>query len=63
VIKRTVECVLTNVFDGSGRLYRVTKLTNTVEPTVGEGLSATELKDLMRRPGWTVIIKEGKVEQ
>jgi hypothetical protein len=54
---------LTNVFDGSGRLYRVTKLTNTVEPTVGESLSATELRDLMRRPGWTVIIKEGKVEQ
>jgi hypothetical protein len=54
---------LTNVFDGSGRLYRVTKLTNTVEPTVGESLSAAELKDLMRRPGWTVIIKEGKVER
>jgi len=58
--KRTVECVQTNAFDGEGRLYRVTKLTNTVEPAVGECLSGAELKEFIRRPGWTVIIKEGK---
>jgi hypothetical protein len=40
----------------------VVKLTNTVEPCVGEYLSTSEVKDFIRRPGWTVIIKKGRDE-
>jgi hypothetical protein len=58
--KRTVELCLTNTFHGSERVYRVVKLTNTVEPTVGETVSEAEVKEMIRRPGWTVVIKEGK---
>jgi len=60
--KQTVELVQTNVFRGDERLYRVVKLTNTVTPTVGENLTTGDVKEYIRRPGWTVIIKERKGE-
>jgi hypothetical protein len=60
MVKRIVELVKTGTFDPDGRLYRVVKLTNTVEPSVGEHMNGQEIKDLIRRPGWTVIIKEGR---
>jgi hypothetical protein len=56
--KRTVELCLTNTFHGNERVYRVVKLTNTVEPTVGETVGEQEVRELIRRPEWTVIIKE-----
>ena len=58
--KQTVELVQTREHDSDGVLYRVVKLTNTVTPMVGEHLTANEIKDYIRRPGWTVIIKERK---
>ena len=58
--KKTVELCLTNVFSGSERTYRVVKLTNTVEPAVGDTLPEWEVKQLIRLPGYTVVIKEGK---
>jgi hypothetical protein len=60
--KQTVELVQTNIQRGDERLYQVVKLTNTVVPTVGERLTTDEVKEYIRRPGWTVIIKERKGE-
>jgi len=58
--KRTIELVQTGTFDGDGRLYRVVKLTNTVEPEAGSHLSGQEIREYIRRPDWTVVIKERK---
>jgi hypothetical protein len=58
--KQTVELVQTNVNNADGVLYRVVKLTNTVSPSVGEHLTTSEIQTYIRRPGWTVIIKERK---
>jgi len=62
VSKRTLELDQVGAMDGVGVGYRVVKLTNTVEPCIGEYLSTIEVKDYIRRPGWTVIIKKGKGE-
>ena len=58
--KQTVELVQTNVHNADGVMYRVVKLTNAVFPIVGEHLTSKEIQNYIRRPGWTVIIKEGK---
>jgi hypothetical protein len=55
--KRIVELRPTDRFNADGRFYRVVKLTNAVEPTVGEIVSEQAVRDLIRRPDWTVIIK------
>ena len=60
--KRTLELAQVGALNGVGVGYRVVKLTNTVEPCIGEYLSANEVKDFIRRPGWTVIIKKGRDE-
>lgn len=60
--KRTVELCLTNSFRSGERLYRVVKLTNTVDPTVGESIGEQAVKDMIDRPDWTVVIKEGRGE-
>ena len=60
--KKTVELVQTNIHDSFVVQYRVVKLTNTVEPTVGELLNTREISDFIRKPGWTVVIKERKGE-
>ena len=59
-MKRTLELSQVGALNGVGVGYRVVKLTNTVEPCIGDYLSAQEVKDFIRRPGWTVVIKEGK---
>ena len=60
--KRTLELAQVGALNGVGVGYRVVKLTNTVEPCIGEYLSANEVKEFIRRPGWTVIIKKGRDE-
>lgn len=60
--KRTLELAQVGALNGVGVGYRVVKLTNTVEPCIGEYLSANEVKEFIRRPGWTVIIKKGNGE-
>ena len=60
--KRTLELAQVGALNGVGVGYRVVKLTNTVEPCIGEYLSANEVKDFIRRPGWTVVIKKGRDE-
>lgn len=60
--KRTLELAQVGALNGVGVGYRVVKLTNTVEPCIGEYLSAAEVKEFIRRPGWTVVIKKGNGE-
>ena len=45
------------VMHGSEQLYVVTKLTNSTAPRIGSEVSESEVKELIRRPGWTVVIK------
>lgn len=59
-MKRTLELAQVGALNGVGVGYRVVKLTNTVEPCIGEYLSTNEVKDFIRRPGWTVVIKKGR---
>ena len=60
--KRTLELMQVGALNGVGVGYRVVKLTNTIEPCIGEYLSPIEVKDYIRRPGWTVVIKKGTSE-
>jgi hypothetical protein len=61
-MKRTLELAQVGALNGVGVGYRVVKLTNTVEPCIGEYLSTSEVKEFIRRPGWTVVIKKGNGE-
>jgi len=56
--KKTVELVQTRCLETGDLAYWVVKLTNTVDPAIGSRLRRRDVEALIRRPGWTVTIKE-----
>lgn len=58
--KKTIELRPTGWQSKDCRFYKVVRLVNTVDPEVGCTMNEHQIKDYIRRPGWTVIIKEGK---
>lgn len=60
--KKTMELRPTGMQSRDSLFYEVVRLVNTVDPLIGTILNEHQVKEFIRRPGWTVVIKKGKVK-
>lgn len=60
--KKTMELRPTGMRAGDGLEYEVIRLVNTVHPLIGTILNEHQVTEFIRRPGWTVVIKNGKAK-